>query len=292
MKPIFAISISAVLLALGTPEAQAAVQIPDAVLDSVATAQSQVEADAAEIPLTPLTEAIEATEPEAMWEQANNLYMNGEFAQAATLYQQIVDAGMMSAKLYYNLANAYFRTGENTKAILYYNRALLLAPNDDDIRHNLAIAENLTKDSIDEVPEFFLKAWMRNICNSLDEKTWTILSLLLFAIALALGVLFMLAFSTAVRKCGFYGMLVAALLFIVATAFAASQRSARLNRRPAIVMSTAAPVKSSPDRSATDLFVLHEGTKVRIVGTLDRWSEIVIADGKKGWIESDKIEQI
>lgn len=276
-------------MAAGFAEASAAVQIPDAVLDSVAAAQALEIAE--QSGLQPQT-AVTTTKPEEMWEQANNAYMNGDFTTAAALYEEIMSEGLSSAKLYYNLANTYFRTGENTKAILFYNRALLLAPNDDDIRHNLAIAESLTKDSIDEVPEFFIKGWSRSIRNSLDERTWAILSILFFAAALALGVTFLLAQRTGVRKGGFYGMAVSAILFIMTLSFAASQRSAEINRRQAIVMSTAAPVKSSPDRSATDLFVLHEGTKVRIIGTLDRWSEVVIADGKRGWIESEKIERI
>lgn len=281
--------LAAMATVLSAAGAQAATQIPEAVLDSVSAAYVEDIAASEGLAAQP---SKSATEPEAMWEYANDLYMKGEFAAAAEVYKQIEDKGLFSAKLYYNLANACFRTGENTKAILYYNRALLLAPNDEDIRHNLAIAESLTKDSIDEVPEFFLKSWSRTLRNSLDEMTWTALSLLLFAAALALGVLFLLAARTGLRKCGFYGMVAAALLFIIATLFAASQRRAILDREQAIVMSTAAPVKSSPDRSATDLFVLHEGTKIRIVGTLDRWSEIVIADGKRGWIESEKIERI
>lgn len=289
MKRYFS-SIALLLALAAIPwSVNAALQIPDAVLDSVAVVQA--EDIAAENGITPIT-ATKTTEPLDMWEQANALYMNGDFQLAAALYEQILSEGKFSAKLYYNLANAYFRTGLNSKAILFYNRALLLSPNDDDIRHNLAIAESLTKDSIDEVPEFFLKSWVRSIRNSLSESTWTALSIICFAIALALFVIFMLAIRTSIRKCGFYGMAAAVLLFIVTTSFAASQRRAILNRDYAIVMSTAAPVKSSPDRAATDLFVLHEGTKVHIVGTLDNWSEVVIADGKKGWIESDKIEQI
>lgn len=283
------VTVIVMAFALTAAPTAAALQLPDAVLDSVATAQT---ADIAPEQVVEQPSTLTAATPETMWEQANTLYMNGDFAAAAALYERIAAEGLFSAKLYYNLANAYFRTGENTKAILYYNRALMLAPNDEDIRHNLAIAESLTKDSIDEVPEFFLKSWFRTVRNSLDERMWMALSLLFFAAALALGVLFMLAVRTSSRKCGFYGMLAAVVLFIVTTSFAASQRRAMLDREQAIVMSTAAPVKSSPDRAATDLFVLHEGTKVRIVSTVDRWSEVVIADGKKGWIETSKIERI
>ena len=116
--------------------------------------------------------------------------------------------------------------------------------------------------------------------------------LCLLAIAFVLGLLFVLSQRLAVRKGGFYGMAVALLLFVVTTCFAAVERRVMLDRAEAVVMSSTASVKSSPDRSATDLFVLHEGTTLRVVGTLDEWSEVVIADGKKGWIESDKIEQI
>lgn len=289
MKKFSLLTISLLLAITATMPSQAAIQIPDAVLDSVATVQ---ESEMAAETLPQQRAATAPSEPETMWEEANNLYMNGQFSAAADLYGQILDKGLFSARLYYNLANACFRNGDNARAILFYNRALLLSPNDEDIRHNLAIAESFTKDSIEAVPEFFLKGWMRSIRNSLDEKMWTIMSIIFFAAALALGLLFLLAYRTSLRKAGFYGTAVALLLSAVTTIFAASQRKAMLNREQAIVMSTAAPVKSSPDRSATDLFVLHEGTKVRIVSSLDRWSEIVIADGKKGWIESDKIEQI
>lgn len=291
MKRFLSSTIAALAFTAIAAYATAAIQIPDTVLDSVASVLAEDIASQNGIE-APETLPAEAASADDLWEQANNLYTKGEFAAAAEMYERILGEGLFSDKLYYNLANAYFRTGENTKAILFYNRALLIAPNDEDIRYNLAIAESQTKDSIEEVPEPFLKHWTRTLRNSLDELTWTILSLVMAGLVLALVVTFLLAHSTGIRKGAFFGAAAAVLLCIVATSFAASQRRAMLNREEAIVMSTAASVKSSPDRAATDLFVLHEGTKVKIVGTLDRWSEVVIADGKKGWIESDKIERI
>ena len=160
------------------------------------------------------------------------------------------------------------------------------------MRHNLAIAETLTKDRIERVPEFFVKTWLRQVRNLLSCKAWTLLSLILFGVTLILTLIFILAQRLAVRKVGFYGMAVTLLLFIAASWFAAVERRVMLDREDAVVMSSSVSVKSSPDRSATDLFVLHEGTTLRVVGTLDEWSEVVIADGKKGWVESAKIEQI
>ncbi len=238
------------------------------------------------------SEAATPATPEAIWDAANDAYINSEYEKAARLYESILADGLFSMKLYYNLANAYFRNGEIGKAILYYNRALVLAPNNDDVRHNLAIAESYTKDKIEEVPEFFFNSWMRTVRNTLSCSSWTFVSLALLALTLALGIVYLLSQRIAARKGGFYGMLASLLLFIVATSFAASERHKMTDREQAVVMSGTASVKSSPDRSATDLFVLHEGTKVRIVETVEDWSEIVIADGKKGWIENGKIERI
>ena len=230
--------------------------------------------------------------PEQAWSAANDAYIAGEYARAEELYKKIVADHKESAKLYFNLANALFKQERLGETILYYHRALQLTPGDEDIRHNLAIAEALTKDRIEQVPEFFLKTWLRTVRNLLDCKSWTLISLAMLALGLVLALLFVLAQPLAVRKAGFYGMVVALLFFVVATWFAASERRAMLDREQAVVMSSTASVKSSPDRSATDMFVLHEGTTLRVVGTLDEWSEIVIADGKKGWIESSKIERI
>lgn len=230
--------------------------------------------------------------PEQAWSDANDAYIAGEYRRASELYERIVADGKLSTKLYFNLANAYFKQDELGKAILYYHRAQLLSPGDEDIRHNLAIAESRTKDRIEAVPEFFVKTWLRSVRNMLSCTTWTVISLCLLAMTLVFGLLFVLAQRLAVRKGGFYGMLAMLLLFITTTWFAAAERRAMLDREMAVVMTSTASVKSSPDRSATDLFVLHEGTTLRVVGSLDEWSEVVIADGKKGWVESSKIEQI
>jgi SH3-like domain-containing protein len=114
----------------------------------------------------------------------------------------------------------------------------------------------------------------------------------MFAIVLVFGIIFLLGSQIKVRKAGFYGAVVSLLLFVVVTSFAISARRDILDRSAAIVMSSAISVKSSPDRAATDIFVLHEGTKVTISTEVDGWCEVTIADGKKGWTESSHLERI
>ncbi|MBR4850254.1 MAG: tetratricopeptide repeat protein, partial [Alistipes sp.] len=225
-------------------------------------------------------------------ELGNKAYADGDYARAIEEYEAIIEGGEYSMSLHYNLANAYFKLGELGKAILHYNRALRIAPANEDIRHNLALAEAQTKDRIVEVPEFFLNRWLRIVRNSMSCMAWSILSLVWLALTLAFALLFLLASPIKVRKAGFYGTLLSLLTFVAVTSFALSSRKDMLQKEEAVVMASAISVKSSPDRSATDIFVLHEGTKLRVVTELGEWCEIVIADGKKGWTLKSNVEEI
>lgn len=229
---------------------------------------------------------------EKSWDAANKAYQEADYKRAETLYRAILEQGLHSAKLYYNLANTLFKQEKLGEAILYYNKALRLSPADEDVRHNLEYAENSTKDSIEQIPEFFLFAWIRAVRNLMSCDGWTIFSLVILVIGLAAALFYLLAQRISTRKAGFYVMVLAALLFLVATLFANYERKAIVNHNEAIVMSSAVSVKSSPDRAATELFVLHEGTKLSIGERMDGWVEVRIADGRKGWIESSRIAEI
>ncbi|MBR5850709.1 MAG: competence protein [Alistipes sp.] len=235
---------------------------------------------------------LEAPTPEVLWDRANTAYINDHFAEAIATYETLVAEGYHSPQLYYNLANAYFKREELGAAILNYHRALRMAPGDEDIRHNLSVAEARTKDTIDRIPEFFLSSWFAAFSGVMNSTAWTILSLVLLAALFAMLLFYLLAQRLAVRKAGFYATVALLMAFLLTIWCAVEQREAQLDASSAVVMSASAAVKSSPDRSATDLFVLHEGTVVEVTNSLDAWREVVIADGKKGWIEARKIEVI
>lgn len=240
--------------------------------------------------------ASEVMAPEAtadqLWDKANTAYINGDFHAAADVYEQILARGYSSMKLYYNLANAYFKEGRLGKSILFYKRALRLAPGNDDIRYNLHVAEIRTKDNIEDIPEFFMAVWLRDMRHLMSCTAWSMVSLGALASMLALFLLYLLAQRLSLRKAGFYGTLAATTLFALTTWFAVGERHEMLDDAHAVVMAASTSVKSSPDKSATDLFVLHEGTTVQITNRLEGWCEVVIADGKKGWLECRMIETI
>ena len=235
---------------------------------------------------------VEVLDNNALWNSANQAYIDGDFLSAVKLYSAIENRGFYSARLYYNLGNAYFKSGELGKAILYYNRALVISPSMEDAKHNLEIAEAQTKDNISVVPEFFLNRWMRLLRSSITCTTWSVLSVVFFAMIAIFMLLFLLGTALQLRKVGFYGTVVALLLFVFTTTFAISSRNSIINRSEAVVMSSAISVKSSPDRLSTDIFVLHEGTKVTVSSEVDGWCEITISDGKKGWTEASHLERI
>lgn len=273
-----------ILVLLGSAAVRAQESVDSLVLPGDAAQQADEARSVAESEASPTADRL--------WDRANTAYINGDFRLAAETYEQIVDRGLGSVKLYYNLANACFKEDRLGKAILYYERALRLAPGNDDIRYNLSVAEARTKDNIEDIPEFFLTTWLRGVRHAMGCTAWSLLSLAMLAAMLALFLLYLLAQRLTLRKAGFYGTVIAALLFMLTTWFAVGERREMLDDTRAVVMTASTSVKSSPDKSATDLFVLHEGTVVTVTGRLDNWCEIAIADGKKGWLECKKIETI
>lgn len=280
------ITIAAALLTLASAAQEAAMPAAGG-QDSTQAAPLAAQAAGAQAEIDPATASAEE-----LWQAGNTAYSAGDYTRAAELYTAITDKGLYSAPLYYNLANALFKSGETGGAILYYNRALHLSPGDEDIRHNLEYAERSTKDKIEEIPEFFLVSWAKKVRSTMSCTAWTVISLLLFAATLASCLVYLLSQRIAMRKAGFYGMAAALLLCIATTLMAWGERNMLVERNEAVVMSSSLSVKSSPDKSATDLFVLHEGTVVTIGSTVDGWAEVRIADGNKGWVEIERIERI
>lgn len=234
----------------------------------------------------------ERVSADSLWARANAAYSNGSYRQAVELYETLLGQGMHSVKLYYNLGNSWFKQGRMGKAILNYNRALLLDPTDEDTQYNLALAHARIVDKIDTVPEFFLKSWLRQLGLMLGSNTWAVFGLVFLGLMFAAVILWLLAGTLRGRKVGFYGAVTALILCFLSLFYANFQRSRLLHNREAVVMNLVAPVKSSPGTGGKDLFVLHEGTKVRMQEELDGWTEIVLSDGNKGWIASDAIEAV
>lgn len=224
--------------------------------------------------------------------EADSAYTRGEYQQAIKDYEALLKQGA-SAALYYNLGNAYYRSENITRAVLNYERALLLSPGDRDIRFNLQIAQAKTIDKIVPESEMFFFTWYRSLVNLMSVDGWARTALVSLTLVIILLLVYLFSNLIWLRKIGFFGGIVLLVLFALSNIFAWQQKQNLLFRKGAIVITPSVTVKSTPASNGTDLFILHEGTKVTITdGSMKDWKEIRIADGKEGWIEGKQLEEI
>ena len=225
-----------------------------------------------------------------LFADANANYAEGNYADAVIQYEQII-ADSPSAEVYYNLGNAYFKQGELAQAILAYERALRLEPSNKDAKYNLQFAQSRIVDNIEDIHAFFLSNWMKAIRNTLNIHTWMVLSITLFILALV-G-FFVFGFSQTVwhRKTAIYTSIIALIISVVACINASSLHQRDTKRAEAIITQGIVNAKSSPDRSGTDLFTVHEGTKVEITETIGEWCCVHVGN-YIGWMPLAYLERI
>lgn len=224
--------------------------------------------------------------------KANSLYKKTDYQGAAMLYEDVVTRYGVSPELYYNIGNAYYKAGEVGRSILNYERALRLSPTYDDAKANLELAQTKVVDNIVQVPPFFVKRWVNSIIKLLGVDQWYIISVIIFVITLLSFLYFVFGNNLIIRRFSFYGAFVLLVLTFITAVFGLVRRSELTNHNQAIIMVGTVVAKSSPDKSGTDLFQLHEGTKVLIKSDLDQWTEIVVGNGNIGWLETKMIEKI
>jgi len=233
-----------------------------------------------------------AMDHEAIIKQANGLYIEGEYSASAELYEQVIADGKEAPELYYNLGNAYYKAGNVPAGILNYERAKKLNPNDEDLIFNLKLANLKTIDKIEAIPNFIIGDLGNELKDFYSQDTWAWISV--FGIWLA-SLLFFGFVVLAIRnlKKLFFGL---SMLFfslsIVAFSFTYNKYHEAYKEIEAIVYSPTITIKSAPDEQGTDLFVLHEGTKVLVLDKMGSWYKIKLASGSIGWIPLASIQQI
>jgi len=225
-------------------------------------------------------------------QQANEAYAKGDFQTAADSYEELLKTNGESATVYYNLGSSYYKLNKIAPSILNYERALLLEPGNSDIRFNLEIAKLKTVDKIEPIGDFFLTEWFRDVQNLLSTDAWSKLSITCFILLIVCLFFFFFSRRVFIKKIGFYIGIALLIAVVLGNCFAYNQKKKLTQRTEAIIFVPTTTIKSSPDTSGTDLFILHEGTKIKLKSKLGSWNEIVTADGNVGWIKSSEIEVI
>lgn len=224
---------------------------------------------------------------------ADSLYEKEAFAEAVVMYEDIIANKGVSADIYYNLGNCYYKLDDVARAILNYERALLLDQGDEDIRANLALARGKTIDKVTSASEMFFVTWWKGLANSFSVDEWAVIGISSFVLMLIGMLVYMFIPSLIARKIGVYGAMTLLFVTIVANVAAMHQRYSITHRDMAIVISPVVSVKSSPSETSTDLFLMHSGSKVTITDkTMKDWVEVKLEEGKIGWIPLESIEII
>ena len=246
-----------------------------------------------------------ATVARASWEAGIAAYNNKEYVEAVEAFESIVAQGKASADVYYNLANAYFKLGQQDatasrpfaggelgRAVLNYERALKLDPTMDDARYNLDIAKDMTNDT-EAVPESFMRRVWRAMAGAMTTNGWTVLSLSSLFATLMFALFYLLHGAIVVRKVAFFIALATLVLFVVATALALTQSSVAAEKSQAVILANdTTPVHASPDSGSKIIRQPSQGVTVKVARTQDEWTEVRFADGEKGWVRTHNVEII
>ena len=223
-------------------------------------------------------------EAQLWFSQANAAYNSAAYDSALMLYNRVVDAGLESSTLYFNMGDVYYKMREYPMAIYCFEKSLKLDPSNEDARVNLEIANAAIVDKIEPVPQSFIARGWNNLKVCFSGNQWATISIVAFALLLLGVFLFLRASKMGIRKLGFFAGLLMLVVFAFSVIFSAQLKRESLKQDQAIIMTPTVTVKSSPNDASVDLFVLHEGSKVAIIEEADGWNKIKIANGSVGWL--------
>jgi len=235
---------------------------------------------------------LSASDLDSLYQKGNSLYEEGKYEEALGIYYQVIGQNMESADLYYNMGNAAYRSNSIGYAILYYEKALKLEPTHEDAANNLEFVSQYRLDAFEEVPRLFMGSWISGFVHLLPERIWSVVALLLFLVVLTGILIYLFAKRMAWKKTGFLSSVAGLLLFVLALSSAASRHREIVRPDSGIILAPSVVVRSSPSESGTELFILHEGTKVEISEEVGGWQNIRVIDGREGWILAEDFDSI
>ena len=229
---------------------------------------------------------------DASFKKANDLYNKEDYQNALQSFESIEKKGNISADLYFNIGNCYYKLGKVAPSIYNYEKALILNPDDEAIQTNLSFAQKMAIDDIKILPEVGFMKMVKEFTSKLHYDTWA-------WIAVCIAFLSLLSFlgyyfgNTVLLKRTFFSLFLLLLIGIGVTVFSAFlQKNFDKNYNPAIVFAEATTLKSEPKNSSEDVATLHEGTKVFVLETLGNWSQVELTDKTKAWINKEAIKEV
>jgi len=225
-----------------------------------------------------------------LFDEANTLYNDGKYAEAIEKYEAILKTDFHSESLYYNLANAHYKLDHIAPSIYYYEKALQLNPNDNDIKNNLGFAQNMTIDAIDTVPEVGFSRISKNMVNSFSSDYWAVIAIVGVFIIVFFFLVYHFTERTMIKRVGFIVSILGVFIAGLALTMAFQKTKLDIKDNPAIVFAQESRVTTDPNKLSEEVFRLHEGTKVQVLESYDDWYKIEISDKTQGWINASDIK--
>ncbi|MDT0558206.1 tetratricopeptide repeat protein [Ichthyenterobacterium sp. W332] len=238
------------------------------------------------------TTSIIYSQNETLFQRGNDLYNQGKYEDAIEIYQKVIDSDKHSSELYFNLGNAHYKLNNIASSIYNYEKALILSPSDKEVENNLAFARNMTIDAIDNSPEVGFSKLFKSVVNKFSFDQWAKLSVGFVIGFVLFFLLYYFAYNTTKKRIAFIASTLCLFLVLVSLALAFKKSELVKNDTSAIVFATESIVKSDPNSTSSDLFRLHEGTKIKVLESFDDWDKIKLSDGETGWISSEDIKRI
>ncbi|MFK7807825.1 MAG: tetratricopeptide repeat protein [Saprospiraceae bacterium] len=224
--------------------------------------------------------------------KANTAFEKEDYQNAISNYESILSKGEESLELYYNLANSYYKSDKLGKAILNYERALVLSPDDENTLFNLQLARRKVKGEIDPVEPFFLRAWWNTTRDLLGPNVWGGIALLLFWGGIAGLSLWQLGKDRPQKKKGFLIGVSLLLLTLIPFALAWSSHQYQQNTNRAVLISTSSELKTGADEQSKSLRIIYEGTRLELLDQINIWHKVRLQNGETGWVTKASFEEI
>ncbi len=224
-----------------------------------------------------------------LFTKAGKAYQDKDYAMAIKLYREILEKDYASSELYFNLGNAYFKADSLGRAIQFYEKAYKLNAGDEDLNYNIKMAQALTIDKIEPLPEFIIASTWKNFVNSKTADQWGIFSLITFSLIFGILIIFYISGSPNLKRIMFVSAILMTTVSVMFFILASSRKSNDLKAMKGVVLASSASVKSAPQEAGTSLFVIHEGTTFKILDKSKRWYRIRLDNGNSGWLSAGEI---
>lgn len=243
------------------------------------------------LPIFGLAENADLNQARALFEKGTEAYKAGDYESALTFFQE-AESKSTGFAVNYNLGNTHFKLNNVKESILFYERALKYEPANEDVIYNLRLANDLIVDRIENLPKSKLNRWWRDFRYGMGPDGWGLIAISLAFMASVLLLIYSFRFRPGIRRFGFYGGLISAILMVCAITLAQSAKNFRVNNISGVIFTDKVDVKSEPRLESLDILVLHAGTKVDIIDSEGDWYEVQIASGDRGWLRAETLEEI